>query len=126
MVSSLFACEKIETTDAKAKELRRIAEKMISWGKRGDLHARRQTLRVISDKKIVQKLFDDIAHRFRERNGGYTRIIKTGRRKGDNAPLSVIELVSQEEKKSGSKPSKENKKEGKEKQKAKPSVSANK
>jgi len=99
MVSSLLEFEKIETTDAKAKELRKVADKMITWGKRGDLHARRQSLRVISSKKIVQKLFDDIAPRFKERNGGYTRIIKVGRRKGDNAPLSIIEFIPQDEKK---------------------------
>jgi large subunit ribosomal protein L17 len=99
MVSSLLEFEKIETTDAKAKELRKVADKMITWGKQGDLHARRQSLRVISSKKIVQKLFNDIAPRFRERKGGYTRIIKIGRRKGDNAPLSIIELIPQDEKK---------------------------
>jgi large subunit ribosomal protein L17 len=112
MVSSLFEFEKIETTDAKAKELRKVADKMITWGKRGDLHARRHTLRVISNKKVVHKLFSDIAPRFRERNGGYTRIIKTGRRKGDNAPLSIIELIPQEEKKA---PASGGKKEGKKK-----------
>ncbi len=112
MVSSLFEFEKIETTDAKAKELRKVADKMITWGKRGDLHARRLTLRVISNKKVVHKLFSDIAPRFRERNGGYTRIIKTGRRKGDNAPLSIIELMPQEEKKA---PAGGGKKEGKKK-----------
>ena len=100
MVSSLLEFEKIETTDAKAKELRKVADKMITWGKRGDLHARRLSLRVISSTKIVQKLFNDIAPRFKERKGGYTRIIKVGRRKGDNAPLSIIELIPQDEKKS--------------------------
>lgn len=99
MVSSLLEFEKIETTDAKAKELRKVADKMITWGKRGDLHARRLSLRVISSTKIVQKLFNDIAPRFKERKGGYTRIIKVGRRKGDNAPLSIIELIPQDEKK---------------------------
>jgi large subunit ribosomal protein L17 len=99
MVSSLLEFEKIETTDAKAKELRKVADKMITWGKRGDLHARRLSLRVISSTKIVQKLFNDIAPRFKERKGGYTRIIKVGRRKGDNAPLSIIELITQDEKK---------------------------
>jgi len=100
MVSSLLEFEKIETTDAKAKELRKVADKMITWGKRGDLHARRLSLRVISSTKIVQKLFNDIAPRFKERQGGYTRIVKVGRRKGDNAPLSIIELIPQDEKKS--------------------------
>ena len=98
MVSSLLEFEKIETTDAKAKELRKVADKMITWGKRGDLHARRLSLRVISSTKIVQKLFNDIAPRFKERKGGYTRITKVGRRKGDNAPLSIIELITQDEK----------------------------
>ena len=112
MVSSLFEFEKIETTDAKAKELKKVADKMITWGKRGDLHARRLTLRVISNRKVVQKLFSDIAPRFKERTGGYTRIIKTGRRKGDNAPLSIIELIPQEEKKG---PASGGKKEGKKK-----------
>ena len=97
MVTSLFEFEKIETTDAKAKELRKVADKMITWGKRGDLHARRQALKIINNKKTVQKLFGDIAPRFRERRGGYIRIIKAGRRKGDNAPLSIIELIAQEE-----------------------------
>lgn len=109
MVASLFECEKIETTDAKAKELRKVAEKMITWGKRGDLHARRQALKVISNKKIMQKLFGDIAHRFRERGGGYTRIIKVGRRRGDNAPLSIIELIPQEEARPTTKGAKESK-----------------
>jgi len=97
MVTSLFEFEKIETTDAKAKELRKVAEKTITWGKRGDLHARRHALRVITSKKTVKKLFDEIAPRFKERRGGYTRIVKVGRRKGDNAPLSIIELIAQEE-----------------------------
>jgi large subunit ribosomal protein L17 len=89
LVTSLLEFEKIET--------RKVADKMITWGKRGDLHARRQALGVINDKKIVQKLFNDIAPRFRERGGGYTRIVKSGRRKGDNAPLSIIELIPQKE-----------------------------
>ena len=97
MVASLFEFEKIETTDAKAKELRKVADKTITWGKRGDLHARRQALKVVGNKKIVQKLFSDIAPRFRERRGGYTRIIKVGRRRGDNAPISIIELIPREE-----------------------------
>lgn len=109
MVASLFECEKIETTDAKAKELKRFAEKTIAWGKRGDLHARRQALRVISNKKTVRKLFDEIAPRFKERNGGYTRIVKAGRRRGDNAPLSIIELIPREEPKSSAKGAKESK-----------------
>jgi large subunit ribosomal protein L17 len=97
MVTSLIEHEKIETTEAKAKELRRVADKMITWGKRGDLHARRLASGVISNKKVVKKLFDEIAPRFKERNGGYSRIIKVGRRRGDNAPLSIIELIPQQE-----------------------------
>lgn len=110
MVTSLIEFEKIETTDAKAKELRRVADKMVTWGKRGDLHARRQALSVINDKKMVQKLFNDIAPRFRERGGGYTRIVKSGRRKGDNAPLSIIEFMPQKEAKAKAKGTKQDSK----------------
>jgi large subunit ribosomal protein L17 len=95
MVTSLLEHEKIETTDAKAKELRKIADKMITLGKRGDLHARRQALSVIMTKKVVKKLFEEIAPRFQNRHGGYTRIMKVGRRLGDNAPVSIIELVGE-------------------------------
>jgi len=95
LVTSLLEHEKIETTDAKAKELRKIADKMITLGKRGDLHARRQALSVIMTKKVVKKLFEEIAPRFQNRQGGYTRIMKVGRRLGDNAPLSIIELVGE-------------------------------
>jgi large subunit ribosomal protein L17 len=115
LVTSFLEHEKIETTDAKAKELRKIAEKMITLGKRGDLHARRQALSVVMDKKVVKKLFDDIAPRFKDRNGGYTRIVKVGRRQGDNAPVSIIELVGkvvkkEEKKKAGGKKTKSEKK----------------
>jgi large subunit ribosomal protein L17 len=95
MVTSLFDHEKITTTDARAKELRKIADRMITLGKRGDLHARRQVLTVIRDKKIVAKLFDQIGPRFKDRPGGYTRIIKVGSRLGDNAPQSIIALVEE-------------------------------
>ncbi|HUT83665.1 MAG TPA: 50S ribosomal protein L17 [Thermodesulfobacteriota bacterium] len=97
LVTSLLEHEKIETTDAKAKELRKIADKMITLGKRGDLHARRQALSVIMSKKVVKKLFEEIAPRFQNRQGGYTRIMKVGRRLGDNAPVSIIELVGEGE-----------------------------
>jgi large subunit ribosomal protein L17 len=93
MVTSLLQHEKIETTEAKAKELRPLTEKMVSLGKRGDLHARRLAMRVIRDETVAKKLFDDIAPRFKDRAGGYTRILKVGRRHGDNAPVSIIELV---------------------------------
>jgi len=93
MVTSFLNHEKITTTDAKAKELRSIAEKMITLGKKGDLHAMRQAASYIRDKKVVTKLFTTIAPRFQERSGGYTRIIKLGLRSGDNASMSLIELV---------------------------------
>ncbi|WP_442900221.1 50S ribosomal protein L17 [Geoalkalibacter sp.] len=96
MVTSLLDHDRITTTDARAKELRKLADKMITLGKRGDLHARRQALQVIQDKKVVAKLFDRIAPRYQERPGGYTRIIKLGARAGDNASLAIIELVEEE------------------------------
>lgn len=105
MVTSFLNHEKITTTDAKAKELRSIAEKMITLGKKGDLHAMRQAASFLRDKKVVTKLFTTIAPRYTERAGGYTRIIKLGIRPGDNAPLSIIELVEAEvEKKAPKKP----------------------
>ena len=107
MATSLFEHEKIETTDAKAKELKKVADKMVAWGKKGGLHARRQALRIISDKKTVQRLFNEIAPRFSERRGGYTRIVKVGRRRGDNAPLSIIELIPQKEARSKARGEKE-------------------
>ncbi|MBW1981100.1 MAG: 50S ribosomal protein L17 [Deltaproteobacteria bacterium] len=96
MVTSLLEHERIYTTTAKAKEIRRWADWMITLGKRGDLHARRQALQVVRDKKIVHKLFDDLARRYQARAGGYTRIVKVGFRPGDGAPLSLVELVSGE------------------------------
>lgn len=96
MTTSFFKHERIETTDAKAKELQKIVEKMVTLGKKGDLHSRRQVLRVIYDKEVIKTLFDTITPRYHDRNGGYTRIIKIGRRRGDNAPLSIIELITDE------------------------------
>jgi large subunit ribosomal protein L17 len=96
MVTSFLNHEKITTTDSKAKELRSIAEKMITLGKKGDLHAMRQAASYIRDKKVVTKLFTTIAPRYKERAGGYTRIVKLGIRPGDNAPLSIIELVEEQ------------------------------
>jgi len=93
MVTSLFKHEIIETTDAKAKDLRGIAERLITLGKAGTLHARRQAYRTVRDQEVLKKLFDDISVRFQDRPGGYTRVLKSGVRTGDNAPLSVIELV---------------------------------
>lgn len=93
LVTSLMEHERIETTEAKAKELRGITDRMITLGKQGTLQARRAALRMLRTKETVQKLFDDVAKRFPERNGGYTRIIKTRQRPGDAAKLVAIELV---------------------------------
>ena len=97
MVTSLLQHEQIRTTDAKAKELRGIAERMITLGKRGTLHARRQALETIRRKDVTSKNFDELAERYRERPGGYTRVIKLGRRPGDAAEMSIIELVDRDE-----------------------------
>ncbi|MCH8884438.1 MAG: 50S ribosomal protein L17 [SAR324 cluster bacterium] len=96
MATSLFRHERIETTTAKAKELRPFAERLITLGKRGDLHARRLAGRLIADRQVLGKLFDDIGPRFSDRPGGYTRIIKTGFRHGDGAPMALIQLVGAE------------------------------
>jgi large subunit ribosomal protein L17 len=93
MITALLREEKIRTTDPKAKELRRWVDRVITLGKRGDLHARRQAAGIVQDKAVVQKLFDTIGPRFKDRPGGYTRIIKIGIRHGDAAQMSVIELV---------------------------------
>lgn len=95
MVTSFFENEKITTTVTRAKELRKLVDKMITLGKRGDLHARRQALQVIRGQEIVAKLFDMIAPRYAERPGGFTRIIKIENRQGDNAPMVIIELVEE-------------------------------
>jgi len=97
MVTSLIEHERIETTEAKAKELRQEAEKMITLAKKGDLHARRQALAFIRDKDVVYKLFEEIKNRYLDRNGGYTKISKLRYRHGDAAPISVIELVGRKE-----------------------------
>lgn len=96
MVTSLFEHEKLTTTDARAKALRPMAEKLITLAKRGDLHARRLATEVVRDRKTVAKLFERIAPRYAERPGGYLRIVKLGHRLGDNAPLSLITLVEDE------------------------------
>ena len=93
MVTSLLDQERIVTTVPKAKEARRVAEQMITLGKRGDLHARRQALAYIRSKDIVAKLFDEISSQYASRQGGYTRIIRTGTRAGDAAPMAILELV---------------------------------
>ena len=96
LATALFEHGRITTTEAKARRLRPVAERLITFAKRGDLHARRQVLTVVSDKGIVHSLFTEIGPGFAERNGGYTRITKIGPRKGDNAPMAVIELVREE------------------------------
>jgi large subunit ribosomal protein L17 len=96
MVTSFLKYEKVETTDTRAKELRKVAEKMVTLGKRGDLHARRQALSYVRDKDVVGKLFEEISSRFNDRAGGYTRIVKIGYRFGDNAPMSILEFVGAE------------------------------
>jgi len=93
MVTSLFKHQRIRTTDVKAKELRRWADNLITLAKRGDLHARRQALSIVREKEVVHKLFAEAAKNYGDRPGGYTRIIKLGRRPGDAAPISLIELV---------------------------------
>jgi len=102
MVTSLLEHEKLKTTDAKAKELRPLAEHLIGLGKRGDLHARRQALAVVRKAEIVKKLFETISPRFQTRSGGYLRIAKVGFRPGDGAPVSIVELIG-EGKKEGKK-----------------------
>ncbi|MEW6501898.1 MAG: 50S ribosomal protein L17 [Thermodesulfobacteriota bacterium] len=94
MVTSLLAHERIVTTAAKAKEVRKVADKMITLAKRGDLHARRQALAVVRDKDVVAKLFDKLRADYLERSGGYTRIIRTGNRLGDAAEMAILELVN--------------------------------
>lgn len=96
LVADLVRHERLRTTEAKAKEVRPIAEKMITLGKDGTVHARRQAFAYINDKDIVQKLFDDVAPRFSARPGGYTRIIKLGPRKGDGASMVQLELVERQ------------------------------
>ena len=96
MVTSLLEHERIVTTLPKAKELRRVAEKMITLGKRGDLHARRQAASYVRSKALVTKLFNDLAPQYADRQGGYTRIIRTGVRPGDAASMALIELVNYE------------------------------
>jgi large subunit ribosomal protein L17 len=93
LITDLLRYEKVRTTEAKAKEVRGMAEKVITLGKDGTLHARRQALRVVNDTDIVKKVFDDIAPRYATRPGGYTRIVKLGRRVGDGAEVAQLELV---------------------------------
>ena len=100
MVTSLLDHERIVTTTPKAKEVRKVVDKMITLGKRGDLHARRQALSFIQDKNVVAKLFNELGPEYKERPGGYTRIIQTGNRLGDCAPMAILELVNYQQKSS--------------------------
>jgi len=95
MATSLFRHERIRTTTAKAKELRPFAERLITLARRGDLHARRQAARTIRDKEMLKKLFETLGPRYAERNGGYLRILKLGRRQGDGAEIAVVQLVEE-------------------------------
>lgn len=97
LITQLLEHERVETTQAKAKEARQWAEKIITLAKRGDLHARRQTLQVVRTKKAMVKLFGELKDRFQDRPGGYTRIIPLGFRVGDGAPVSILELVGRPE-----------------------------
>jgi len=96
MAASLIKHEQIKTTLPKAKDMRRVIDRLITLGKRGDLHARRQALSVLRDTQLTAKLFDELAGRYKERNGGYSRVLKAGFRYGDMAPLAVIELVDRD------------------------------
>jgi large subunit ribosomal protein L17 len=119
MVASLFENESIRTTEAKAKEARKLAEKLLTWGKRGDLHSRRLALRYISDAELIKKVFESIAPRFENRAGGYTRILRLDQRRGDAASMVILELTEKskevEEEKAARKAKKEAKKEAKRK-----------
>lgn len=97
LASQLFQHERIRTTEAKAKALRPMAEHLITFAKRGDVHARRQVLKTVTDRDVVHKLFADIGPRYAERNGGYTRILKLGQRSGDGAPMALIELLPRDD-----------------------------
>lgn len=103
MVTSLLKHDRIRTTDAKAKELRRWADHVITLAKRGDLHARRQALAIVREKAVVHKLFREAPGRFADRSGGYTRVVKIGPRPGDAAPMSVVELTGEKPVKAGEK-----------------------
>ena len=97
LVTSLLELEQVRTTEAKAKEVRRVAERMITLGKRGTLHARRRALRTIRSKDVAAKLFDTLSERYSERAGGYTRVMKVGRRVGDSAEMAIIQLIPEGE-----------------------------
>jgi large subunit ribosomal protein L17 len=106
LVLALIRHGRIRTTDAKAKELRRVADRMVTLGKQNDLAARRHAFAFVQSHEAVQKLFNEIAPRFKDRSGGYTRVVKFGFRRGDAAPLSIIEFTGAEEQTKGKKPRK--------------------
>ncbi len=110
LVSSLLEHEQVETTHAKARELKRLADQMITLGKRGDLHARRQAMRVVHGKDVTAKLFGELAERYADRPGGYTRVLRTRTRVGDAAEMSVVQLVEAMEKPAAEAPAKKKKK----------------
>lgn len=93
LVTDLLRYERVTTTEAKAKEVRRLAERVITYGRKGDLHHRRMALALLTDKAVVRKLFDELGPRYQERTGGYTRLVRLGPRRGDAAPMAVVELV---------------------------------
>jgi large subunit ribosomal protein L17 len=97
LAASLFEHERVRTTEAKAKALRPVAERLITFAKRGDVAARREVLRLLPDREVVHRLFEELGPRFADRDGGYTRILKLGPRKGDGAPMALIELVDRVE-----------------------------
>jgi len=115
LVLALIHHERIQTTDAKAKEMRRFADRMVTLGKQGDLAAHRRAFAFLQSHDAVKKLFDEIAPRFKDRNGGYTRVIKFGVRRGDAAPISVIEFTGNEERSAAKKPRKKSVKKTEEK-----------
>ena len=123
LVTSLLDHEQVKTTDAKAKELRRVADRMITLGKRGGLHARRQAAAYVRRRSVVTKLFTEVAERFRDRPGGYTRIVKIGSRHGDAAPMSIIELTDRGEQAKAEAEKKRERRRRREEKKAAPAAS---
>ena len=103
LTTALFKHEQIETTDSKARQLRPVAEKVMTLAKRGDLHARRQALAYLTEKAVVHRLFDELKANYTDRQGGYIRIVKKGQRKGDGAPVSVVQLLAVERRREGRK-----------------------
>lgn len=118
LVAALLKNEAVRTTEAKAKEARKLAEKLITWGKKGDLHSRRLAFDNIRDGEVVKKIFDVLAAKFEKRNGGYTRIIRLENRRGDNAPMVILELTERTKEAVEEKESRKAKREARKKAKA--------